>query len=202
MKIQALKFVVLGIVVGMGAVSCGPKVFTKGEYDDPNRVELLDDQFNEADMQQLADSVVGAVTQCESVKNAAAPGPLVIVQKIENRTEEHLDTVSLTNKFRTALARSKKVRFIDKAGRKELEEEYQYNEGGNVAQEHRKKRGKQVGADYVFGGELSTHIQEVGDRKLIFYKLTIQMTNLETSVIDCTEEKEIRKIFKKKRLGI
>ena len=43
----------LGEVVGFLAAallmvqlsSCGPKAFTKGEYDDPTRVELLDEKF-------------------------------------------------------------------------------------------------------------------------------------------------------------
>src|SRR6476661_2045338 len=91
------------------AASCGPKAFTKGEYDDPTRVELLDDKFNEADMQQMADTIIKAMVACPYVSNAPKP-PIVIVEKVQNRTEEHIEMQLLTDKIRTALIKSGKVR--------------------------------------------------------------------------------------------
>lgn len=181
--------------------SCGPKAYTKGEYDDPTRVELLDDKFNESDMQQMADTVIKAMVACDYVGKAPKP-PFVIVEKVQNRTEEHIDTVSMTDKIRTALIKSGKVRFINKTERETLEEEYQYNEGGNVSGVTQKKRGSQIGADYIMSGALATNVQQVGDDKFIYYKLTMNLTNLETSSIDCVEEREIRKKYKKQSVGL
>jgi len=180
---------------------CGPKAFTKGEYDDPTRVALLDDRFNEADMQQMANTVVKAIVACPYVRNARKQ-PVVIVERVQNRTEEHIDTLSMTNKIRTALIKTGKVRFINKRARDLIEEEYKYNAGGNVSAVTQKKRGKQIGADYILAGSLSTNVQQVGNDKLIYYKLTMNMTNIETSTIDCVEEKEIRKRFKKRSIGL
>lgn len=190
-------------VVGVGVVAsgCGPKAFTKGEYDDPTRVELLDDRFNEADMQQMSETIVQSIVSCPDLKQAAKP-PVVIVERVQNRTEEHIDMASLTEKIRTALIKSRKVRFVNKAERETLEEEYQYSESGTVSAETRKKRGKQVGADYILSGALATNVQQVGGEKYVYYKLTMNLTDLETSIIDCTEEREIRKKFEKRRIGM
>lgn len=181
--------------------SCGPKAFTKGEYDDPERVALLDDKFNESDMQQMADTAIKSIVECQYVAKSSKP-PIVIVEKVQNRTQEHIDTVSMTDKIRTALIKSGKVRFVNKAERGTIEEEMQHNESGNVDRNTAKKRGKQVGADYILSGGLSTNVQEVGDDKLVYYKLTINLTSLETSTIDCTEEKEVRKKFRKRSVGL
>ncbi|MEO7163016.1 MAG: hypothetical protein ABI041_08855, partial [Bdellovibrionia bacterium] len=115
---QMFRISVLSIltVTAVSMTSCGPKAFTKGEYDDPTRVELLDDKFNEADMQQMADTVIKAMTSCSYVANSAKP-PVVIVERLANRTEEHIDTVSLTDKVRTSLIKSGKVRFVNKEER-------------------------------------------------------------------------------------
>jgi hypothetical protein len=191
----------LAVVFALLATSCGPKAFTKGEYDDPTRVELLDDKFNEADLQQMADTIVQAMVTCDSIVQASQK-PVVAVEKVQNRTEEHIDTVSLTDKIRTALIKSRKVRFVNKEERASLEDEYQYNESGNVSAATQKKRGKQVGVDFLMGGSLATNIQEVGNDKLIYYKLTMNLTNLESSTIDCTEEREIRKKFRKRSVGL
>jgi len=178
----------------------GPKAFTKGEYDDPTRVELLDDKFNEADMQSMADTIVKAVIACPEI--AADKRPVVIVDQVKNSTEEHIDMKMLTDKIRTALVKSRRVKFVDKEAREVLDEEYRYNEAGNVAKEKQKKRGKQTGADYVMRGAMGTNIQQVGNDKFIYYKLTMDLTNLETSEIDCTEEKELRKKYRKRSVGL
>lgn len=180
---------------------CGPKAFTKGAYDDPTRVELLDDKWNEADMQQMSDAIVEAMVKCDEIIKASKP-PRVAVEQVLNRTEEHIDMRSMTDKIRTALIKSKRVKFINKEERSTLEDEYVYNEGGNVAQETKKKRGKQTGLDYIMSGALATNIQQVGNDKFIYYKLTMNLTNVETSEIDCVEDKEIRKQFRKRRVGL
>jgi uncharacterized protein (TIGR02722 family) len=196
----AISFSALVTIV-FATASCGPKAFTKGEYDDPTRVELLDDKYNEADMQQMADTVIKAMVACGYVANAPKP-PIVIVQKVQNRTEEHIDTVSLTDKIRTALIKSGKVRFVNKEERGTLDEEYDYNAGGNVSGPAAKKRGNQVGADYILSGALATNVQQVGNDKFIYYKLTMNLTNMDTSTIDCVEEREIRKKFRKRSVGL
>lgn len=196
-----LLFPVSILSLGLLLASCGPKAFVKGEYDDPSRVALLDDKFNEADMQRMADTIVQAMVACESVAQAAQR-PVVAVEKVANRTEEHIDTTSLTDKIRTALIKSKKVRFVDRGGREAIEEEYKYGESGNVSGATAKKRGKQTGVDYLLGGSIATNVQEVGNDKLVYYKLTMNLTNVDTSEIDCTEEREIRKKYNKQSVGL
>src|SRR3954452_8933729 len=169
------------LMIGLLSLSgCGPKAFTKGEYDDPSRVELLDDKYNESDMQQMADTIIKAITACKYVTESGKP-PMVIVEKVQNRTEEHIDTVSLTDKIRTALIKSGKVRFVNKEERGTLSDEYDYNAAGNVSGPSAKKRGSQIGADYILSGNLVTNIQQVGNDKFIYYKLTMNLTNMESS---------------------
>lgn len=198
---SSIAYVALVSISVLAVSSCGPKAFTKGEYDDPTRVELLDDKFNEADMQQMADTVIRAMVACGYVSNAPKP-PVVIVERVQNRTEEHIDTVSMTDKIRTALIKSGKVRFVNKQERGTLDEEYDYNAGGNVDGPTQKKRGKQIGADYIMSGAIATNVQQVGNDKFIYYKLTMNMTSMDTSTIDCTEEREIRKKFRKRSVGL
>jgi len=200
--IVSLSFVVLGMVTLIfSGCSSGPKAFSKGEYDDPSRVELLDDKFNEADMQQMADTVIRSMVACGYVANAPKP-PVVIVEKVQNRTEEHIDTVAMTDMIRTALIKTGKVRFVNKEERNAISDEYDYNAGGNVSGPSAKKRGKQIGADYILSGAMATNVQEVGNDKFIYYKLTMNLTNMETTTIDCTEEKQLRKKYRKRSVGL
>jgi uncharacterized protein (TIGR02722 family) len=191
---------IFALILSFTLVNCGgPRAFTKGEYDDPTRTELLDDKFNENDMQQMAETIIKAMTSCRAVLASSRP-PFVIVESIANRTQEHIDMKSLQDKIQTALIKSERLKFLNKSERTKLEEEYDYNSSGAVSQTTRKSRGKQIGADYLLSGILSTNVQEVGSDKFVYYKLTMNLTNLETSTIDCTEEKEIRKRYEKRSI--
>lgn len=196
------KFALLLAGLSLLLVGCGgQKVFTKGSYDDPERVELLDDKFNEADMQQMARQVVEAVVDCYDIRTAPKR-PTVAVSKVANRTEEHIDVAMITEMIQSELTNSGKVRFIDRAAREELESEYNYGDSGNVSERSKKRRGKQIGVDYLLRGAIATNVQEVGSDKFVYYKLNMKLTNVSTSTIDCQTEKQVRKKYKKRRVGL
>lgn len=204
MKHSATKLSCVGLLLAGSVLvlnGCGPKAFTKGEYDDPNRVELLDDKFNEADMQKMAETAVKDILGSPVVLKSAEP-PVVMVDRIANRTQEHIDTMMITNKTRTELIKSGKVHFVSKEDRETLSAEYDYSDAGNVAPEKALKRGKQASADYVLSGYLSSNIQEVGNQKYVYYIYTLNMVNTRRGTIDAVSETQIRKGFRKRSVGL
>ncbi len=181
--------------------ACGPKAFTKGTYDDPNRVELLDDKFNEADLHQMSEKIVASILDCPEIKEAKTR-PTIAVSKVGVRAEEFIDVDSLTEQISVQLGKSRKVRFINRAARGELDQEYDYGASGKQSRETAKKAGKQLGVDYLLNGAIATNVQQVGSDKFIFYKLTMNLTNTDTAANDCTEEHEIRKKYRKQSMGL
>lgn len=192
---------IFGLLSAFLLQGCGPKAYTDGAYDDPNRVELLDDKFNEADMQQMAEKIVDSMLKCPDIQEFKGR-PIIAVSKVAFRGEEFPDLDMLTEKIRSELTKSRKVKFSDRASRAELDEEAAYGESGRVSRETAVKLGKQLGINYLLTGALASNVQQVGNDKLIFYKLNMKLTNTETGVIDCEDEKEVRKKFRKKSLGI
>lgn len=197
MKNLMLSFVVLcGLVVS----SCGPKAFVKGEYDDVNKENLLNDQWSETDMQVIVKAMVDSLVQHPSVAGAKKM-PIVMVTNLQNKTSEHIDTESIMDMVRVELTNSGKVAFVDKQARGDISDEYDYQNSGTVSGETKKSPGGQIGADYIINGRLDSIVQEVGKDKSVFYKITLNMTNLKTSIITWTNHKQIRKTFKKKSVG-
>ena len=47
-------------LIGLTTGCVGPRAFTKGTYEDPKTIALLDDRFNENDMQLIAKKVVNS----------------------------------------------------------------------------------------------------------------------------------------------
>jgi hypothetical protein len=181
--------------------SCGSKQFTQGKYDDLSEDRLLDDKFNESDMRQIAESMVDSLIKSRLVAENPRP-PVVLVTLVKNRAAENIDMKSMTDKIRTALIKSGKFRFTEKESREEIAGETEYqNESGYVDASTARKKGRQIGAQYFLTGEITDRVQEVGNKKYVYYKATFNLVNIDTGIIDWTDEKEIRKFYKKRGVG-
>lgn len=200
MKLKNLTLVFTACV-SMVMTSCGPKAFVKGNYDDPEKENLMNDSWSETDMQKVVQDLVTKMVGHPSIA-AAQKMPILMVTNLQNKTSEHIDTQSIMDMVRVELTNSGKVAFIDKEARQDISEEYNYQNSGMTSQETKKGPGAQVGADFIVNGRLDSIVQEVGKEKTIYYKITLNMTNLKTSVITWTGQKEIRKAYKKKAIGL
>lgn len=190
------------VSVSLILTSCGPKAFVKGDYDgDVNRQNLLNDSWSETDMQNVVKDLVGSLTAHHSIANANKP-PVVMVTQLQNKTSEHIDTQNIMDMVRVELMRGGRVAFIDKEARGDISEEYNYQNSGMVSEETKKGPGGQTGADFIINGRLDSIVQEVGKEKTIYYKVTLNLTNLKTSQIVWSDYKQIRKLYKKKSVGL
>jgi uncharacterized protein (TIGR02722 family) len=182
--------------------ACGSRQFTEGEYDDVNEVRLLDDKFNESDAKELISEMIGSLAAHPVFADASVP-PVVQVEGVRNKTSEHIDTKTLTDSLRTALIKTGKVRFSNKDDRETLAEEIDYQQGsGRVRKDTAKPMGGAIGTDYILTGDLISNVQQVGSRKLVYYRLTLNLTNLTTGLMEWSDEKPIRKRFKKRSVGL
>lgn len=198
---RQLLSVVIGFFCLVSLSACGPKAFVKGEYEDPETQNLKNDQWSETDMQVVVKSMVDSMLNHPSITQRKTP-PVVIVTNLQNKTSEHIDTQSVMDMVRVELSKSGKVAFIDKEARKDIEEEYNYQNSGMTEEQTRKGPGGQIGADFILNGRLDSIVQEVGKEKTVYYKLTFNLTNLKTSMITWTDNKQIRKAFKKRAVGL
>lgn len=180
---------------------CGEKAFVKGKYDDVERENLMNDQWSETDMQNVVKDLVASMTNNKVIANAKTP-PVVMVTQLQNKTSEHIDTQSIMDMVRVELMQGGKVAFIDKEARQDIADEYNYQNSGNVSDETKKGPGGQIGADFIINGRIDSIVQEVGKDKTVYYKITLNLTNLKSSMIVWSDHKQIRKAFKKKTVGL
>jgi uncharacterized protein (TIGR02722 family) len=180
----------------------GPRAYTRGTYEDPNTIEMLSDQFNENDLQLIAKKMA------ESLASAPRFGqvdpqrlPIVLVGKLKNSTSEHIDMRSLGDKIQTALAQTGRFALVDQQARWDIAEEYEYQQSGYVNPNEAKGPGQQVSVDFIMTGDLASIIQEVGNDKLVYYKMTAKLNNVRTGLIEWTDEKQIRKKFERRTVG-
>lgn len=199
MFVRAVLF--YSMLLSLGLFGCAEKAFVKGNYDDVNKENLLNDQWSETDMQKAVAELVGNILKHPTIANANKP-PVVMVTGLQNKTSEHIDTQSIMDMVRVELMNGGKVAFIDKEARQDISDEYNYQNSGMVGAETKKGPGGQIGADFIINGRMDSIVQEVGKDKSVYYKLTLNLTNLKSSMIAWSGYKQIRKTFKKKSIGL
>lgn len=188
-------------VLGFGMLGCGSRQFTQGSYDDISEDRLLDDKFNESDMRQIADTMVKSLTESLVIREAKKT-PIVLVTLVKNRSQEHIDMKSMTDKIKVALIKSGRFKFTEKENREEMAEETEYQgQSGYVDSATARKKGRQIGAQFFLTGEITDRVQEVGSKKYVYYKCTFNLVNIETGILEWADDKEIRKFYTKKSVG-
>ena len=182
-------------------MGCGPQAFTKGDYNDVKQENLLDDRWSETDMQKVVQDLVAGMVGHRSIANAPRP-PILMVTKLQNKTSEIIDTQSIMDMVRVELGRGGRVSFVDKEARDDVAEEYNYQNSGMVGEESKKGPGGQVGADFIVNGRLDSIVKEVGKDKTVYYKVTLNLTNLKSNLVVWSDYKELRKAFRKRSVGL
>lgn len=190
------------LLLAAGLAGCAPpQAFTRGEYGDPEEISMLDDKWNQNDMQLVAKKMVSSLEGWLEQKDVAVK-PVVILEMPRNRTAEHIDMEALYDHMKTALIQSGEFTFLDKSAREEIAREYEYQGSGYVRADEARGPGQQKAAEYLLGGVVTSTIQEVGRNKMIYYKATFELTDIETTEIVWTDHKEIVKHFKKRSIGL
>jgi uncharacterized protein (TIGR02722 family) len=188
--------IAVSLLAGLWLACSTERAFTKGEYSDPNEIDLLSDEWAPSDLQLIAKKVVGDL-QASPAFAQIQGRPVVIVGKLKNSTSEHIDMQSLADKIQTQLANTGKFAFVDASARQAVAEEYEYQGSGYVRPDQAKGPGQQIAPDYIMTGDLASIKQRVGSDEFIYYKMTAKLTNLRTGILEWTDEKELKKKFVK-----
>ena len=183
------------------ATGCAQR--TVVQYGDEKAVETTDINFGSTDLQKVAEematSLVGSPVVGTLTQNSR---PILFVERIKNKTSEHIDTESVTDSLSTKLLQSGKFRFVDMTRVDAVRKQISFQqEGGMVDATKAIQFGKQVGAEYMLYGNLSSIVKSNQDKSDVYYKFTLRLMDLESGLVEWADETEIRKTSEKKTVG-
>lgn len=165
----------------------------------------MDATYDYSDLRNLTAKISGELLASPFLAKHAEP-PVFVVSTVEPKTRKFVETQPLTDKIKRALIQSGKARFVSKIRRDELlkEQDYQW---AHVAPEQRVAIGRQLGAKYMLSGTLiemtkkSGRQVRVSSRELVYYSLTMEVTDLQTGQIVWITEKEFARQARKPLIG-
>jgi uncharacterized protein (TIGR02722 family) len=197
MKKQLLIGLVSVGVLGMAGCS------TQVNYGDAQEVETLDVSFGSTDLQTIAaemtDSMLASPALTMMTKDKR---PVMFFERIKNKTSEHIDTESVSDSITTRLIRSGKFRFVDMTRADAVREQLGFQNNSELVDPSKAIAfGQQVGAEYMLYGNLASIVKSNGNKKDVYYKMTMRLLDLSSGLIEWADESEIRKQQEKGTLG-
>ncbi len=162
----------------------------------PDEVIHYDEAYDFADKKAIVNGLVHSLLSKPPLV-ARYDRPVIVIYDVANRTSEHIDTSGITDDIRQAILASGKARFVNRVQREAIKQELQYQYGGNVDPATRIAKARQIGAEYMLTGTLRSikkkEPRQVRLKKhtLMYYSLTLELTNLETGLIEWSDSVEI-----------
>jgi uncharacterized protein (TIGR02722 family) len=154
----------------------------------------MNTDFDYTDMRNITQEVVDELLGTAFLRGQSEP-PILMIAGVQNRTKEYVDTKNLTDRMRTLLFQSGQARFVNEARREDLLKEQGY-QAAHATAETQAAVGRQLGARYMISGSLvqmserSPKQARISKQTLAYYKLTFEVTDLETGLLAWTTEKE------------
>lgn len=196
--VRVLSTVMLGLAVLLSG--CASHV----DYGDAQARETVTTDFGSTDLQMIAAKMVDDMMVFPPVVAMTRERrPVMFVDRVKNKTSEHIDTESITDTIQSKLINAGKFRFVDMSVVDRVRQQLEYQQdSGMVDQSTAAQMGRQIGAEFMLYGNLSSIVKRDDSTKDVYYKFTLKLLNIQTGIIEWSGEKEIRKTRTRSLFGL
>jgi len=190
-------------LLGTFLCTVGCASHSKVGYIESAELRTTSADFGASDLQQVAVKMVDSLLSFPPiVQLTSTRRPILSIDRVKNKTMQHIDTESITDQIRSKLIQSGRFRFIDRTtDDAAIDEIKTQQESGLVKKSSQLKFGTQSGAEFLVTANLSEITQRNGDLKEVYYKFTMNLKNLKTGILEWSDEKEIRKLSERSTFG-
>ncbi|HZS10950.1 MAG TPA: penicillin-binding protein activator LpoB [Nitrospirales bacterium] len=197
------RFAALGMIMLTTVALAGCGSGQKVTRTDTDLVTDLSGRWNDTDSRLVAEAMVkDAMTYPWLEKYTRTKGrqPVVVVGTISNKSHEHISTDTFIADIERALVNSDKVTFVSGRGERDEIREERKEQAVHAREDTQKSPGKELGADFIMKGVISTIPDESEGIKAMYYQVDLELVDLESNVKSWFGQKKIKKVIERKRV--
>ena len=194
MKSKHLTFALIALL-GFGVQSC----FHNVSRVDVDKEMDISGSWNDVDSRMTSDAMITQVLEEDWLRNhmaAKKTQPVVIVGAIKNNSHEHINAETFCKDIEKSFIQSKKVRLVQGGEKREEIRGERADQQNNSSVSTMKKWGLEVGADYMLQGSINSIVDAYKRKKVVYYQVDLELTNLETNEVVWIGDKKIKKYVK------
>lgn len=190
MKYSFRLFVVALVVLSFA--SCSRQVTRVS----PDQQIDLSGRWNDSDSKLAADALIDQVLNqgwIGNFKQEFDRKPVVTVGLITNKSSEHIDSDTYIKDIEKAILNDGRVRLVQAGAKREELRQERADQQDFASKETIKKWGRELGADFILQGDITSIIDSYKKEKVRYYQLNLELTNLESNELVWMGDKKIKK---------
>jgi len=198
-NLQASLLVAALALVLTGCETTSPTTGTSGvSYGDAKAVETVTTDLGSTDIQMISEKMTQGLIQTPEIQTLIKKRQLLMASPVKNKTSEYFDTRLITDTVLTQLQKNG-VKYVIEGEdmQNQTDELRRQNQSGLYDKSKSVKVGKMHGAKYRLDGSISSIIKKTSDLKDVYYKMNLRLIEIETGIVEWSDEKEIRKSAKR-----
>ncbi|MBI2440666.1 MAG: hypothetical protein HYV35_04765 [Lentisphaerae bacterium] len=207
MKGSASKVIALSAIGGLLVLTGCAMFRIKVQDKDVENLPAYDATYGAQDLRNLAEKVASSIATSDLIKNQAG-NLIMIIYGVQPRTTTFVDTQAMTDRLRNTLMQKSgnKIQFVNESHRQEVMKEQGF-QAMTATDDTRVAIGKQLGAKYMLTGALIEMQKQTGRQvrvsktELVYYQLTIEITDLETGIIAWSTQEEFARAARQPLIG-
>lgn len=184
------------VAVSVFTVSCKTQVTRI----DPGEQVDLSGRWNNTDSRLVSEEMIQDVLNQAWLGNhlEANKGqkPVVIVGFVTNKSHEHIEAETFVKDIEQTFIRSQRVRLVQGGKKREELRAEKADQQTNASASSMKKFGLEQGADYILQGSINSIVDSQKRRKVVYYQINLELTNIQTNEIVWNGDKKIAKYVK------
>lgn len=164
------------------------------KYGDAKAVETVTTDLGSTDIQMISEKMTQSLIQHPLMRDLIQKRQLLMASPVKNKTSEYFDTRLITDTVLMQLQKNG-VRYVIEGEdmQNQTDELRRQNQSGLYDRSKSVKMGKMQGAKYRLDGSISSIIKKSSDVKDVFYKMNLRLIEIESGIVEWSDEKEIRK---------
>jgi len=166
---------------------------------DPSSAIDLSGRWNDTDSRMVADQMIYNLFDAPSFDAYAKSigrKPVLIMGTILNKTSEHIDADNFVKKFEVVIHNSNVATLVESGEFRDKLRVERTAQQDFAAPETVKEFGKELGADLMLFGEITSEVDTYNNKRVVNYITTLYLTDIETSKRVWFGQHEIKKLVK------
>ena len=197
-KITLATVLILGTVVFVNG--CGKSV--EVARIDSGKEIALTDKWNDEDSRLVAEEMINDMLSYPWISqfNQRFPGkePLVTVQRVRNKSHEHIAVDTFVNDIKRAVIRSGKAGFIATLEERQDTRAELADQDMNASADTRMEMGEEDGANFALSGTINSIVDQLDNQRVTYYQVDLKLINLQTAREVWNGSKKIKKFMERK----
>ncbi|MFZ2855633.1 MAG: penicillin-binding protein activator LpoB [Rhodocyclaceae bacterium] len=167
-------------------------------YGDAKAVETVTTDLGSTDIQMISEKMTQSLIQHPVIQGLIKKRQLLMASPVKNKTSEYFDTRLITDTVLMQLQKNG-IRYAIEGEdmQNQTDELRRQNQSGLYDKAKAVKMGKMQGAKFRLDGSISSIVKKSSDVKDVYYKMNLRLIEIETGIVEWSDEKDIRKSAKR-----